>query len=98
MEIEWRTIQLFLDNEDFLVSEVSVDALNSQKIKCSCIKFLKNAKCKHAKFVREKMDKNGGIFNLTLPSNVDDEEAFDALSDTDLFRDLIIKYGKIEVL
>jgi hypothetical protein len=98
MEIEWRTIQFILDEEDFIVAEVSVDAMNSKKTRCDCKKFSKNARCKHVKFVQERMAKNGGVFNLTLPSLVDDEEAVDALYDTDLFRELVLKYGKIEIL
>jgi hypothetical protein len=98
MEIEWRTIQFFVDNEDLSVSEVSVDAMNSKKVRCDCGKFSKMARCKHVKFVRERMQSNGGVFNLTIPNHVDDEEAIDALQDTELFRELILKYGKIEVL
>lgn len=98
MEIEWRTVQVFLDNEDMSISEVAVDALNSSKVRCSCDKFQKMARCKHAKFVRDKMKRNGGVFNLVLPEDVADEEAMDALRDTELFRELILKYGKVEVL
>lgn len=98
MEIEWRTIQVFLDNEDLSISEVSVDALNSSKMKCNCPKFPKTGRCKHTKFVKERMQKTGGVFNLTIPEDVADEEAMDALTDTDLFRDLVLKYGKVEVL
>lgn len=98
MEIEWRTVQLFLNNDDFGISEVSVDALNARKIRCNCNKFSKMGRCKHVKFIREKMDKTGGVFNLTIPPEVPDEEAFDALGDTDLFRELVVKYGKIEVI
>ena len=98
MDIEWRTIQFFVDNETLSVSEVSVDAMNSKKVKCDCHKFMKMARCKHVKFVRERMQTNGGVFNLVIPSHVDDEEAIDALQDTELFRELILKYGRIEVL
>lgn len=77
---------------------MSVDALNSSKVKCSCDKFQKNARCKHSKHVREKMKSNGGIFNLVLPEEVDEQSAMDALRDTELFRDLILKYGKVEIL
>lgn len=97
MEIEWRTVQLFID-EECAVSEVSVDAMNSSKVKCSCIKFNKFARCKHVKFVKDKMESTGGVFNLVLPPTVDDEEAYDALQDTELFRELVLKYGKIEVI
>lgn len=98
MEIEWRTVQFFLDEEDFIVAEVSVDSMNSKKIKCDCKRFQRNARCKHTKHIQERLSKNGGVFNLTLPSEVGDEEAMDALYDTELFRELVIKYGKIETI
>lgn len=98
MEIEWRTIQFFLDEEDFIVAEVSVDSMNSKKIKCDCKKFQKNARCKHVRRIQERLSKSGGVFNLALPPEVDDEEAMDALYDTELFRELVLKYGKIETI
>jgi hypothetical protein len=98
MEIEWRTVQFFLDEEEFIIAEVAVDAMNSRKTRCSCLKFKKTARCKHAKFVQEKISDSGGVFNLRIPAGVDDEAAMDALNDTDLFRELVLKYGKIEIL
>ena len=98
MEIEWRTVQFFLDEEEFIIAEVSVDALNSKKTKCSCSKFQRTARCKHIKFVQDKMAESGGVFNLKIPAGVDDEAAMDALYDTELFRELVLKYGKIEIL
>ncbi|CAB4137819.1 Zinc finger, SWIM-type [uncultured Caudovirales phage] len=98
MEIEWRTVQFFLDEEEFIIAEVSVDAMNSKKTRCSCLRFQKNARCKHAKFVQDKMAQSGGVFNLRIPAGVDDEAAMDALYDTELFRVLVLKYGKIEIL
>jgi hypothetical protein len=95
MQIEWRTIQFFLDKETYIASEVSVDAMNPKKVKCSCIKFSKFAKCKHVLFIKEKIKENGGVFNLSIPEEVSDETAHDALRDSDLFRELVLKYGKI---
>ncbi len=98
MEIEWRTIQFYLNNDDFTVSEVSVDAMNPKKVKCTCSKFTKFARCRHTKAIKEKMEVTGGVFNLTIPPDVPDEEAMDALGDTDLFRELVLRYGKIETI
>jgi hypothetical protein len=98
MEIEWRTVQFFLDEEEFIIAEVAVDAMNSKKTRCSCSKFQKMARCKHAKHVQEKISDSGGVFNLRIPAGVDDEAAMDALNDTDLFRELVLKYGKIEII
>jgi hypothetical protein len=98
VEIEWRTIQFFLDSEEFIISEVSVDAMNSKKMRCSCPKFGKFARCKHVKFMQERLEGTNGVFNLTIPPEVDDEEAYDAVHDTELFRQLVLKFGKIEVI
>ena len=97
MEIEWRTVQIFID-EEMAISEVSIDAMNSSKLRCNCPKFQNIAGCKHTKFVKDKMKATGGVFNLVLPAEIDDEEAQASLRDTESFRDLVIKYGKIEVL
>jgi hypothetical protein len=98
VDIDWRTIQFFLDEEDFRIAEVSVDAQDSKKIKCDCSRFMRTARCKHTKFVQDKLSTSGGVFNLKLPSEVTDEEAVDALHDTELFRELVLRYGKIEIL
>ena len=97
MEIEWRTVQFFISEDDF-PCEVAVDALNPRKVKCTCSRFAKNARCKHTKWIKDKMASTGGVFNLVIPPDVPDEEAMEALEDTDLFRELVLKYGKPEVL
>ena len=98
MDIEWRTVQFFLDEEEFIIAEVAVDAMNSEKTRCSCSRFQRTARCKHTKFVKDKMADSGGVFNLRIPAGVDDEAAMDALHDTELFRELVLKYGKIETI
>jgi hypothetical protein len=120
MEIEWRTIQFFLDeefewspadNESYkanpdapdpkssgVISEVSVDAMNSQKMRCTCERFSKLGRCKHTKYLKEQLAKTEGVFNLSIPEDVEEEDALDALGDTDLFRDLVLRYGKVETL
>jgi hypothetical protein len=97
VDIEWRTVQMFLSDEG--VHEVSVDELNPMKTRCDCNVFQTYGRCKHARFVKARMAKNEGTFTLPVPSNdLSDEELMDALENSELFRDLIIKYGKVEYL
>ena len=96
MDYEWRTIQLFLGNDG--VSEVFVAEEDSTKVRCSCEMFNKKARCKHSEWVRNRMDNNGGVFNMRVPDTINDEETMDALNDPYLFRNFVIKYGKVQVL
>jgi hypothetical protein len=96
MEIEWRTVQMFLGDEG--VSEVSVDSEDPTKIRCSCTVFQKNARCKHSKFMRDKFQTRQEAVQIKIPDNVSDEELEQAFKDTQSFRDFVIKYGKVLVL
>ena len=96
MDIEWRTIQLFLGNEG--VSEVSIDFEDRRKLSCTCDKFAMAARCKHTKFVREAMDSNGGDFNIDILGDVSHDDAVDAMTNAKAFREFIIKYGAVEVI
>jgi hypothetical protein len=97
MEIDWRTVQFFISLEDG-VSEVSIDALNPRKVRCSCRNFSRTARCKHTKFVKDKMDENDGHFSVHIPSDVSDEEGIAAIMKPDTFREFILKYGSPEVI
>jgi hypothetical protein len=96
MEIEWRTIQFFIGEEG--ISEVEIDHENRKKVRCTCALFSKRGGCPHAQIVRKEMDENFGHYTIAVPEYVEDEEAFNALSDPDNFRDFILKYGKVKVL
>jgi hypothetical protein len=96
MEIEWRTIQFFLSEEG--VSEVSADIMNPSKVRCSCTKFVKSAKCKHVDFIKARMSSSGGAYVLRVPPNVTEEEEEAAFESTDAFRNFVIKYGTPEIL
>jgi hypothetical protein len=96
MEIDWRTVQMFIGDEG--ISEVQIDAENSTKMRCSCKSFSKAARCKHTKFVRNQTESNDGNYAIQVPVDISDEEAFDAMSSADTFREFILKYGKVEVL
>lgn len=96
MEIDWRTVQLFLGDEG--VSEVSIAEHDSSKVRCTCSVFASSSKCKHTRWVRIRMEENNGVFSVKVPDTMDDEEAMDALQNTENFRDFVIKYGKVVVL
>jgi hypothetical protein len=96
MDIDWRTVQLFLGDDG--VCEVEVDSENSTKVRCSCKAFSKSARCKHSKFVRAKLLDNDGHYAIQIPVDISDEEAFIAMSSNESFREFILKYGKVEVI
>lgn len=98
MAIDWRTVQLFLDENTFGVFEVQLDADNNRKIRCDCPSFGNSARCKHTRFVKAKLESNDGHYAIQIPEEISDEEALHAMSDASLFRKFIIKYGKVEVL
>lgn len=96
MDIEWRTVQLFLDNDG--VAEVEIDAENNKKVRCSCKGFMASGRCKHAKFVRHRMGTNNGLYSIEIPEEVPDEVALAAMGDASQFRDFILKYARVEVI
>jgi hypothetical protein len=96
MDISWRTVQVFLDEDG--VCEVDVDSENNTKVRCSCMAFSRLARCKHAKFVKDKMSNNNGHYAIQIPVNVDDALAAEAIKTSEGFREFVIKYGKVEVI
>jgi hypothetical protein len=96
MDISWRTVQFFLDDEG--VAEVEVDQDSGAKVRCDCLQFGRMARCKHSKYVKEAMAENEGHYALEIPVHVDDEEALVAMVDATAFRTFVMKYGKVVVL
>jgi hypothetical protein len=96
VDIKWCTVQLFL--EEYGVAEVEVDQEHNKKVRCNCPSFSRMARCKHAKYVKENMERNNGHYSIHIPMEVDEKDAIEALRDPVLFRDFIIKYGKVEVI
>ena len=96
MGIDWRLVQIFLDENG--VAEVELDSENNKRVRCSCATFNSSARCKHAKYVKRLMDENDGHYSIQIPVEIDDEEAIAAMTDAARFREFIMKYGKIEVI
>jgi len=96
MDIDWRTVQMFLSEDG--VCEVQIDVENNKKVRCSCPSFMSRARCKHVNYVKEHMEKNEGHYAIRIPENVPDEEAYEAMANSEAFRQFIIKYAPVEVL
>lgn len=96
MDIQWRTVQLFLEEEG--VYEVEVDYDNCKKVRCNCKTFLSTAKCKHQKWVKTQITDNGGHFSIQIPVELDEDEALLAMSTPEGFREFVLTYGKVEVI
>ncbi|CAB4128698.1 hypothetical protein UFOVP111_62 [uncultured Caudovirales phage] len=96
MDIQWRTIQLFL--EEYGVVEVELDQDNNQKVRCTCPSFSKAARCKHTRYVKDSMDKNEGHYAIQIKADVDEDDAVQAMKNANSFRDFVVKYAKVEVI
>jgi hypothetical protein len=96
MNISWRTVQMFISDEG--VAEVEVDAELNDKIRCSCKAYSVSSKCRHSKFVKNRMNEGDGHYIVQVPEDVDDNEAITAMKDPSKWRAFVIQHGEIEVL
>jgi hypothetical protein len=96
MSAEWRTLQLFLDNDG--VCEVEADYEDYEIMKCSCGAFAISRKCKHLRYVRREIVRNGGKYSIKISADIDDEDIVDAMKTAASFREFVLRYAKIEVL
>lgn len=96
MDIDWRTVQLFLSEDG--VAEVEIDSENSRKVRCSCPQFQKTARCKHQKFVKASIAENDGHYTVVVPEELPEEVAVTAMTDRESMREFILRYARIEVL
>lgn len=91
----WQTTQLFLSTDG--VQEVSIN-MESHKLRCTCDGYGVRNACKHTRFVKQRMDENGGIYPTEVSTRASRIDAIAASQDPTLFRELLINYGKIEVI
>ncbi len=96
MTNDWRTVQLFL--EAYGIAEVEVDSKNPKLIRCTCPSYNPVRGCTHSKYVKKNMQENDGHYTVSIPVEVDDEDAIAATSSAEAFRNFIIKYGRVEVI
>jgi hypothetical protein len=91
----WKAMQLFLS--DTGVHEVEIN-MSSLRLRCNCDGFGFRNSCKHTRFVKTRMDENDGVYPTAISSKASKLDAAVAQRDPKAFRDLLITYGKIEVL
>jgi len=94
-DVDWMITQIFLS--DTGVHEVDVHH-GSHKLRCDCAGFQTRGNCKHTRFVKQRMDNNGGIYPVEISNRVNHEVSIEASKDPAAFRNLLLKYGKIEAL
>ena len=92
---DWQITQVFLSETG--VHEVYIN-LNNQKLRCNCDGYGIRSICKHTRFVKMRMDKNKGIYPVEVSDKVSHTESAMASLDPKIFRDFLIKYGRIEVV
>lgn len=94
-----RLIQVFLtqqQNPGPGIFEVSSD--KQDNLYCTCAGFKGRHFCKHVKFVKARIETNGGTYPLEISTKASKEAAERATESNPAFRDFVIRYGKIEVL
>jgi len=94
----WRTVQVFLSPRHPAVYEVELN-LDSGAPRCSCPTFRAKDACRHVKAVRERMADSGGQYPIMLNESATEMDiAGAAIKDPQKFRELILRFGKVEVL
>lgn len=98
MADDWRTVQVFLSEKG--IHEVELNTAKSLRIRCNCASFKRFFPCVHAKYVKEQITKSpdGISYSVSIPDVLDDDESLYALDDPKLFREFILKYGKVLVI
>jgi hypothetical protein len=91
----WQLTQLFLS--DTGVHEVEMN-VSTDKLRCTCVGFDSRSQCKHIRFVKTRMQENGGIYPTEVSKRASKLDTIIASRDPKLFRKLLIDYGKIEVI
>lgn len=96
---DFRLIQVFLSSKAGSsgpgIFEVSGDA--EFNFKCTCPGHSVRTNCRHVKFVKARLEANGGKYPLEVPPSVSQEDIKNAMSSSESFREFLLKHGKIEV-
>lgn len=91
----WQVTQFFLSETGVHEVEINVSSL---KLRCNCGGFGKRTTCKHIRYVRTRMDDNFGVYPTEISNKASKLDAAVASKDPKAFRQLLVDYGKIEVL
>ncbi|NDA61959.1 MAG: hypothetical protein EBX50_07945 [Chitinophagia bacterium] len=92
---EWRTVQFFLSARG--IFEVKID-LTSDGVECTCPGYEAKGACKHTRYVVAKAKENNGVYPLKISTRAPMSENKAINNSEELFREFVLKYGKIEVL
>jgi len=95
INMSWMITQIFLSETG--VHEVHVHH-SSHKLRCNCVGYQTRNTCKHTRFVKDRMNKNGGVYPVEISSKIDRERSLLASEDPVEFRELLVNYGKIVAL
>ena len=94
-----RLLQIFLtnqsDNPGPGIFEVSSDS--DKNLICTCPGFASKTSCKHTALIESRIEKNNGVYQFDFSVKVTKEELSKAMRTEQTFRDLVLKYGKVEV-
>jgi len=94
-----RLLQVFLtnqsDNPGPGIFEVSSDS--DKKLICTCPGFASKTSCKHTALIESRIQKNNGVYQFDFSVKVTKEELATAMQTEHAFRELVLKYGKVEV-
>ena len=98
MKDKWRTVQIFLEPTNYNIYEVQISQESADNVRCNCRTFSGSKFCKHTKFVKDSMKKNGGHYAVQISNDISDKEVIAAMEDPESFRKFIINNAKIEVI
>lgn len=90
--VEWKTIKFFLSLDG--VDEVQ--ASTSKELRCSCNGFKLRSKCKHTEWCSRSL--KDGIFPVEISKYAPRDAVEAAKESHDAFRQLLIRWGKVEIL
>ena len=95
---ETKLIQVFLSQQTTPGPAIyEVSTTQEGDIICTCPGVNGRSTCKHSRFVTARIKNNNGAYPLEISKRATKEEADLAQVSTELFRDFIIRFGKIEV-
>ena len=90
--VEWKTIKFFLSLDG--VDEVQ--ASTAHELRCSCTGFVLRKRCKHIAFCEGILKE--GTFPVEISKYTPKHLIDEAKESHEAFRNLLIRYGKIEVI
>lgn len=93
----WRTVQVFLSPRHPAIYEVELDVMTAD-IRCSCPTFRAKEHCRHSRIVEKRMEDAGGQYPILLEDSIEESTLSASLSDPSKFRNVIYRFGRVEVL